>query len=90
MVLPPDAVIDLIVEADQDAVVSVDGQVDRELATGDTVTVCLSPYITRMVRFSNPQDYYPMLAERLDWLRALRASEHPEFFDLGGIPSSRP
>lgn len=89
LVLPPDSVIDLLVEADQDAVVSIDGQIDRELATGDTVSVCRSPYLTRMVRFSNPQDYYPMLAERLDWLRILRATEHPELFDFDGIPSSQ-
>lgn len=89
VVLPRDSTIDLIVEADQDAVVSVDGQVDRELATGDTVTVCRSPYVTRMVRFSEPEDYWTRLAERLDWLRVLRASDHPELFDFDGVPSSR-
>ncbi len=89
LVLPPASVIDLTVEADQDAVVSVDGQVDRELATGDRVTVCRSPHLARMVRFSKPQDYYAMLAERLDWLRVLRTTEHPELFDLKSIPSTR-
>ena len=89
LVLPPDAVVDLTVGADNDAVVSVDGQVDRQLAAGDTVSVCRSPYIARFVRFSDPRDYYGMLAERLDWLRVLRASEHPELFDLNGIPSSK-
>jgi NAD+ kinase len=89
LVLPPSSVIDLTVEADQDAIVSVDGQVDRELATGDTVTICRSAYLARMVRFSKPQDYYAMLAERLDWLRVLRTTEHPELFDLKSIPSTR-
>jgi NAD+ kinase len=89
LVLPPDAVVDLTVGADNDAVVSVDGQVDRQLSAGDTVSVCRSPHIARFIRFSDPRDYYGMLAERLDWLRVLRASEHPELFDLNGIPSSK-
>jgi NAD+ kinase len=89
LVLPPDAVVDLTVGADNDAVVSVDGQVDRQLTAGDTVSVCRSPHVARFVRFSDPRDYWGMLAERLDWLRVLRASAHPELFDLNGIPSSK-
>jgi NAD+ kinase len=87
LVLPPDASIDLTVTADKDAVVSIDGQVDLPLESGDTVSLCRSPHIARFVRFSKPEDYYGMLAERLDWLRVLRASDHPELFDLDGIPS---
>lgn len=89
LVLSPEAVIDLTVTADQDAVVSVDGQVDRTLASGDSVTVCRSAHTARFVRFSKPQDYYAMLAERLDWLRVLQASDHPELFDLNGITSPK-
>jgi len=89
LVLPPESVIDLTVSADQDAVVSVDGQVDRDLATGAKVSVCRSPHVARFIRFSKPSDYYAVLAERLDWLRVLRASDHPELFDLNGIPSPK-
>jgi NAD+ kinase len=88
LVLPPDSVVDLTITTDRDAIVSVDGQVDRVLASGDSVAVCRSPHTARFVRFSSPQDYYSMLAERLDWLRVLQASENPELFDFNGIPTS--
>ena len=85
VVLPRDTVIDLTVTADKEAVVSVDGQIDRALASGDTVTVCRSAHTARFVRFSKPQDYYAVLAEKLDWLRVLHASDNPELFEFDGI-----
>jgi NAD+ kinase len=89
LVLPPDSSVDLTVTADKDAVVSIDGQVDLPLGNGDTISVCRSAHTARFVRFSKPEDYYGMLAERLDWLRVLRASDHPELFELDGIPSAK-
>lgn len=88
LVLPPDAVIDLMVTADKDAIVSVDGQVDLPLNSGDTVTACRSAHTARFVRFSKPEGYYGLLAERLDWLRVLRA-DNPELFELDGVPSAK-
>jgi len=41
------------------------------------------------VRLSPPQGYYEMIAHRLDWLRIIQASEHPELFELNGIPSPK-
>ncbi len=67
---------------------SIDGQDDRKLASGDTVSVCRSPHSARFVRFSDAQDYYARLAERLDWLRVIRASDQEELFELDGIPSA--
>lgn len=87
LVLPPEVSIELKVTTDKDAVASIDGQVDLPLESGDTVTLCRSPHVARFVRFSRPEDYYAMLAERLDWLRVLRASDHPELFDMDGIAS---
>lgn len=84
LILPPQAVVDLMVSTETGAVVSVDGQVDRRLGSGDGVSVCRSPHVARFIRFSQPQDYYAMLAERLDWLRVIKASDHPELFDLKG------
>lgn len=89
LVLPPETVVDLVISADKEAIVSVDGQVDRPLENGAAVSVCRSPHVARFVRFSGPHDYYATLAERLDWLRVLRASDHPELFDLNGIPVSK-
>jgi NAD+ kinase len=88
LVLPPSSTVDLTIGSEQDAIVSVDGQVDRALESGDVVSICRSEYVARFVRFSKPEDYYTLLSERLDWLRVLRATEHPELFDLNGIPSS--
>ncbi len=89
LILSPDAVVDLAVGADMDAVVSVDGQVDRSLASGDRVTVCRSPHSARFVRFSSRSEYFQIVAERLDWLRVLRASDHPELFDINGIATPK-
>lgn len=89
LVLPPDSVVDLMVTADKDAIVSIDGQVDLPLNNGDTISVCRSAHTARFVRFSKPEDYYGMLAERLDWLRVLRASDHPELFEFDAIPSAK-
>ncbi len=87
LVVPSHAIVDLVVSTETEAVVSVDGQVDRGLATGDGVSICRSPYVARFVRFSQPQEYYAMLAERLDWLRVISASNHPELFDLKDAPA---
>ena len=89
VVLPRDTVIDLTVTADKEAVVSVDGQIDRPLASGDSVSVCRSAHTARFVRFSKPQDYYAVLAEKLDWLRVLHASDNPELFEFDGIATSK-
>ncbi len=89
MVFPPETVIDLMVSADKDTIVSVDGQVDRPLENGATVTVCRSPHVARFVRFRSSHEYWATLAERLDWLRVLKASDHPELFDLNGIPANK-
>jgi len=85
LVLSPESTVDLTVSSDKDAIVSMDGQVDRPLNNGDTVSVCRSSHVARFVRFSSQQQYYQLLAERLDWLRVLRASDHPELFDMDGI-----
>ena len=89
LVLPPDTVIDLTVTSDKEAVVSFDGQIDRMLASGDSVAVCRSAHTARFVRFSKPEEYYGVLAEKLGWLRILQASDHPELFDLNGIASAK-
>ena len=89
LVLPPESLVELTVSADCDAIVSIDGQVDAPLSSGDTVSVRRSPHTARFVRFSSPADYYGLLAERLDWLRILRSSDHPELFELKGTSSAK-
>jgi len=81
MVLPEDAVIDLVVSMEEGATVAIDGQVNRSLESGDSVSVCRSPYAARFLRLSDPADYYGALAERLEWLKGINASEYPETFE---------
>jgi NAD+ kinase len=82
VVLPPDTQIELAVSADKDAIVSVDGQIDCELNSGEAINVCRSAHHARFVRFSAPDEYWGLLSERLDWLRVLRSTDNPELFDL--------
>ena len=88
VVLPMGTVIDLTVGVDQDAIISVDGQIDRPLLSSDAVSIQQSPHTARLIRFSDPQDYYGLLAERLDWLGVIRASDNPELFDLPAMATS--
>ena len=71
LVLPSDSVVDLTIHADDGATVSVDGQVNRELRSGETVSVCRSAHLARFLRLSEPTHYYRVLAERLDWLKSV-------------------
>jgi NAD+ kinase len=89
LVLPPDSTVELTVSADKDAVVSIDGQVDTPLSSGDTVSVRRSPHTARFVRFSTAGDYYGMLAERLGWLSILRSTDNAELFDLNGMRTAK-
>jgi NAD+ kinase len=84
LVLPRDAVVDLVVSTEEGATVSIDGQVNRELGSGDSVSVCRSPHVARFLRLSEPADYYRILAERLEWLRGMNPAEFPELFEQGG------
>ncbi len=84
LVLPRDAVIDLVVSAEEGAAVSIDGQVNRALESGDAVSVCRSPHIARFLRLSESSDYYRILAERLEWLTGIDAAKYPELFEQKG------
>jgi len=65
LVLPPEAVIELKVHADHEAVLSVDGQVDISLEGKEVVKVSLSPYVTRLLRLQPPNFFYSTLVKRL-------------------------
>ncbi len=50
------------------ATVMLDGQVSYDLTTGDTVTICQSPYVTNLI--SSPlRDYWEILRTKLGWGR---------------------
>ena len=84
LVLPQDAVVDLMVSTEEGASVSVDGQVNRDLESGDAVSICRSPHVARFLRLSEPSDHYRILAERLEWLRGINPAEFPELFEQRG------
>jgi NAD+ kinase len=70
LVLPSSVVIDLRVTSNEKAILSVDGQVNKELAKGEGVRVFHSPHLARFLRLGSPLDYYAALSERLGWLSA--------------------
>ena len=73
LVLPSSVVIELRVTSDEKAILSVDGQVNRELAKGEGVRVFHSPHLARFLRLGSPLDYYAALSERLGWLNSGKA-----------------
>ncbi|MDP2948347.1 MAG: NAD(+)/NADH kinase [Chloroflexota bacterium] len=87
LVLPSSAVIELRVTADHGAILSVDGQVNKELADGEGVRVFPSSHLARFLRLSSPFDYYTALSERLGWLNAanpLRPTRAADEGDFSG------
>ncbi len=84
LVLPGDAVVDLVLSTGEGAMVSVDGQVNRALESGDSVSACRSPHVARFLRLSEPSDHYRILAERLEWLTGISPAKYPEMFDQKG------
>jgi NAD+ kinase len=73
LVLPATAVVELRLMAEPDGVLSIDGQVDVDVAHGQRLRVQRSPHVARLVRLGSLFDYYEALSERLGWLNALGA-----------------
>jgi NAD+ kinase len=65
LVLPPTATIELEIHTDHQAMLSLDGQLNFALHSGDKVRVKRSPYIARFLRFHPPTSFYSMLEHRL-------------------------
>jgi NAD+ kinase len=65
IVVPPDVPLSLQVWTSQPAVVTVDGQIDRPLANGQTVTVRVSPSITTFARGGTRVDFYRRILAKL-------------------------
>ena len=65
LVLPPTVTVELGVEGDHKAMLSIDGQVDMELGSGDRVQVKRSPHLARFLRIQPPAFFYRTLAQKL-------------------------
>jgi len=66
VVLPPEAKIQLKVITTHEAMVSMDAQVELQLASGDEVRVRLSPYVGRFLRIRPRNYFYSYLESRLE------------------------
>lgn len=66
IVLDQGARVEIIVETDHRAIITVDGQYELGLHDRDRVIVEASPYISRFARVQTPDYFYRTLMERLD------------------------
>lgn len=65
VVLPADAIITLELSSEQPSIVSMDGQIDRELKKGDQVVVQISPLKTCFLRLNPTSFFYKTLLKKL-------------------------
>ena len=65
LVLSPNSVIELAVETDHQAMLSVDGYLNLELSQGDVIRVEKSQYTALFVRANPPTHFYETLTQRL-------------------------
>lgn len=65
LVLPGDFVVRLRVYSDQGAAMSIDGQIELDLVSGDELTVKRSSKVVRFLRGRDPSYFYESLTKRL-------------------------
>jgi hypothetical protein len=65
IIVPDSAVIDIIVESDYPALISMDGQVELTIESGDRVRVCTTDRVSRFVRTHPTGYFYASLSQRL-------------------------
>ncbi len=68
LVLPAGALVEVEIAPAQQAILSVDGQPDVELAGGDVVSVKTNSHEARFLRLGPPGDFYTRVGRRLNWL----------------------
>jgi NAD+ kinase len=86
LVLPGSSVVDLVLDPDHTASVSLDGEPGFELGTGEVVRASLSPHIARFLRLSDSPSFYERVAVRLRWRRSFEVDESANHLaaDQGG------
>ena len=65
LLFPSTAIVELTVGTDHQAMLSVDGQINLALESGDSIRVMLSPHVTRFLRARPATFFYSRLMERL-------------------------
>jgi len=69
LVLPPTSVIELLLDSDQHAVFSLDGEDTVDLAPGQAIRVTMSDHVARFIRLPQEPGFYQRVAVRLRWRR---------------------
>jgi NAD+ kinase len=57
--------ISLLVTMTHEAVLSMDGQIEEQLTSGDTITITVSPNVTRFLHLKSPSMFYSTLVSKL-------------------------
>jgi NAD+ kinase len=81
LVLPEFSAIDLALDPEHTAAMSIDGESSIDLAAGHVVRVTVSPHIARFIRLSGSPDFYERVAVRLRWRRSFDAQSGPKHPD---------
>jgi NAD+ kinase len=68
VVLPSGSLVEVEVAEGQSGILSVDGQPDWDLGSGDIVKVQTSQHRARFLRLGPPGDFYVRVGRRLNWL----------------------
>jgi NAD kinase len=69
IVLPQESVIEVEIAGGQEAALSIDGEPDLLLASGERMRIAQGPHIARFLRLSPPARFYERIAQRLSWVR---------------------
>lgn len=65
LVLMAEASVQVMVSTDYDAVLTVDGQVDMDVNSADTIHMAMSERVSRFVRLDGHNYFYRTLLQRL-------------------------
>ena len=77
LVLPASTVVDLALDPEHTAALSIDGESRIDLAAGNVVRVTMSPHVARFLRLSDSPGFYERVAVRLRWRRGFDLPEKP-------------
>jgi len=65
LVLPAEAVVEVVINTDYDATLTIDGQIDMRLQDADSIITRISSHSVMFVRFGQENHFYGTLLERL-------------------------
>jgi NAD+ kinase len=66
LVLPEGSILTITVDSDHEAILSVDGQINRPIANEDAIQVRRSPHVARLIRLGSAEHFYSRLSHYLD------------------------